>query len=320
MSHKYFSFPAFLLIACVGCASNTDVEKVATEALAQQQDASIQWQADGRTGTVEDGWLASFEDDQLTALVIEALDNNPSLTEAAAGVEQAQALARQAGASLVPSVDLTVSGSRSGLVENGPGPSNAINAGLQVSWEADLWGRIRSGVNQSTANAAAARADYEFAQRSIAANTAIAYFTAIEAQLQKKVAQTSLDLLQKTLRIVEAQYREGAASAQDLALTRSDFAGAQDSVSTAEGAERSALRALELLIGRYPAAELSLRTSLPITPAPPPAGLPADLLERRPDLVAAERRVAAAFNATAQAKAAQLPSLSLTSTIGGSSE
>ncbi len=319
MLHKSLSFATFISIACIGCASNSDIERATAEAVSEQQDARATWQSEGRTGTVEDGWLASFNDPQLTALVVEALDNNPSLAEAAAGVEQAQALARQAGASLVPSVDATVTGSRSGLVEDGPGPSNSINAGLQVSWEVDLWGRIRSGVNQATASAAAARADYEFAQRSIAANTAIAYFTAIEAQLLKDVAETSLELLQKTLRIVEAQHREGAASAQDLALARSDFAAAQDSVTTAEGAERSALRALELLIGRYPSAELSLRSSLPSTPALPPAGLPADLLERRPDLIAAERRVAAAFNATAQAKAARLPSLSLTSTLGGSS-
>lgn len=319
MPHRSLSTLAALLLVNFGCVSKTDVERAAAQALSQQQEMLEQWQSDGRRGTVEDGWLASFNDSQLTAIVIEALDNNPALAEAAAGVEQAQALARQAGASLVPSVDASVTGTRSGSIEDGPGPSNTFNAGIQVSWEADLWGRIRSGVNQATANAAAARADYEFAQRSIAANVAIAYFTAIEAQLQKSVAQSSLDLLQKTVRIVGAQHREGAASAQDLALAKSDFAAAQDRVSTAEGAERSALRALELLIGRYPAADLSLKSNLPAPPAMPPAGLPADLLERRPDVVAAERRVAAAFNATAQAKAARLPSLALTSTLGGAS-
>ncbi len=85
------------------------------------------------------------------------------------------------------------------------------------------------------------------------------------------------------------------------------------------GSFRNALRALEVLIGRYPGAALNVRESLPVAPPPPPAGVPSELLERRPDIVAAERRVAAAFNATAQAKAARLPGVGLTAQSGGAS-
>ena len=97
------------------------------------------------------------------------------------------------------------------------------------------------------------------------------------------------------------------------------MATAREQLVYVESAGRDAVRALEILLGRYPSAELALRTSLPDSPPHPPVGVPSELLERRPDLVAAERRVAAAFNLLDQAKAARLPSLSLTSNIGGSS-
>ena len=109
------------------------------------------------------------------------------------------------------------------------------------------------------------------------------------------------------------------ASAQDVSLARSDLASARERLTTVEGSYRDAVRALEALLGRYPGADLEIRESLPAVPPPAPAGLPSELLERRPDIVAAERRVAAAFNATSQARAAQLPSIGLTGNVGGAS-
>ena len=176
-----------------------------------------------------------------------------------------------------------------------------------------------SGKNAAVASAEAAEADYRFAQYSVAAGVAQAYFIAIEAGLQEGIAQDTVDALNETVRIVSVQYDNGLASAQDLALARSDLATANDGLSTAAGAKRDAIRSLELLVGRYPGAELEVRTSLPQAPASPPAGIPSDVLERRPDLVAAERNVAAAFNSVNSAKAARLPRLSLTSSIGGAS-
>lgn len=309
-----------LITGCMG-PTQRSVEAGVDQAVRESVPAaSAAWRSAAQQGAVEAGWLAQFEDPLLGKLVAEAQANNPSLAAAAAGVEQAQALARQAGAGLVPSVDFSLGGSRSGSLEgNSPSPTTALDTGLQVSWEADLWGRIRSGVAQSAASAAAAQADYRFAYYSLAANTANAYFTAIEARQQTRVAKDSFAALEKIGRIVQAQYDEGAASAQDLALSKSDIASTADRVATLEGAARDALRALELLLGRYPAADAELAEQLPAVPAMPPAGLPSELLERRPDLIAAERQVAAAFNAVNQAKAARLPSLGLTASLGGAS-
>ncbi|MEN1729301.1 MAG: TolC family protein [Pseudomonadota bacterium] len=313
---------ALVLIAGLSaCAtvSQQEVERQVDQATSGSlPTVSEAWKAAEAAGPVKPGWLAGFNDPVLEALVAEAQANNPDLAAASAGVEQAQALARQAGANLTPDVSLSAGAGRGGDFDSDtPGPANSFSAGLQVSWEADLWGRVSSGVSQAAASAQAAEADYRFAQQSIAANTAIAYFTAIEARLQLAISEDNLSIIENTQRIVQAQYDEGVASAQDLALSRSDLASAQDQLVALQGSSRDALRALELLLGRYPGADIEVRDALPDVPPNPPAGLPSELLERRPDLIAAEREVAAAFNATNQAKAAQLPSLSLTANLGG---
>ncbi len=308
-----------LLSACVAPSQTeveTGVDRAASDALPEISPA---WRAAGGAGPVQVGWIAAFNDPVLSALVAEAQANNLDLAVAAAGVQQAQALARQAGASLTPDVNLTAGSARSGQLQGDGTAGSSFNAGLQVAWEIDLWGRIRSGAAQATASAQSAEADYRFAQYSVAASTANAYFAAIEANVQNQIAQDNLELLQKTLRIVQAQYNEGMASGQDLALSKSDLAAAQEQVATLAGASRDALRAQELLLGRYPAADLAVRGSLPAVPKAPPVGVPSTLLERRPDLISAERQLAAAFNAVDQAQAARLPTLSLTGSLGGAS-
>ena len=320
-ARQTMALAAVLLVA--GCATPTQQEveaKVDAAAGEQLTDTPETWRSLGSSDPIQVGWIGSFNDPALTALVAEAQAHNRNLAAAAASLEQAQALARQAGASLTPDVNLALGAARGGALGNdGPSASNTLSAGVQVAWEADLWGRIRSGVAQATASAQAAEADFRFAQYSLAANTAIAYFAAVEANLQTQIAKDSLKVLEDTQRIVDAQFKEGMADAQDLALSKSDLASAQDRVATLEGAGRNALRALELLLGRYPGADVEVRDQLPRVPAPPPADVPSGVLERRPDIVAAERRVAAAFNAVAQARAARLPSVSLTGSLGGTS-
>ena len=310
-----------MMSGCVIPTKQSEVEagidRATREALPQVSKA---WRAASREGVVQVGWIAAFNDPVLSKLVSEAQANNLNLAAAAAGVEQARALARQAGANLTPSLSLTSGAARSGQLNSADSNSaNSFNLGVQATWEVDLWGRVRSGVAQAGASTRAAEADYRFAQYSVAANTAIAYFTAIEANMQTQIAKDSLAALENTQRIVQAQYNEGAASGQDVALSKSDLSAAREQVVTLEGASRDALRALELLLGRYPGADLAVRRTLPVVPPAPPAGVPSEILERRPDLVAAERQVASAFNAVNQAKAARLPSLTLTGGLGGAS-
>ena len=311
---------ACLLTACGAAPSRETIEADVDQAVESETPVlPEQWGTQSDAGVVQVGWIEIFNDPALTRLVTDAQTNNRDLAVAAANVDRAWALARQAGAVLSPDISLAATGGRSGSSDSSSPTTTKLSLGLQVSWEADLWGRLRAGQRGAVASAQAVEADYRFAQYSLAAATAKAYFTSIEAKFQADIARETVKILEETQRIVNVKHDNGMASAQDVSLTRSDLASARERLTTVDGSYRDALRALEVLLGRYPSAELDVRDSLPAVPPPPPAGIPSELLERRPDIVAAERRVAAAFNATAQAQAARLPTVGLTGNLGGAS-
>lgn len=278
------------------------------------------WQAgrDAEPRLVDDGWLANFQDPRLSGLVEEALQNNRDLRGSAAQVAEAEARARQAGASLLPTVDLTSNPQASGTV-NSNGVNRQFNLGLQVSWEADLWGRLRSETRAQALDAIAAAADFEFARQSLAAQVAESWFVSVGNKLQLAFDEDVLEIEQRTQDVVQARVDAGAVSQVDLNVARADVAQAQENVARNRGNLEEAVRSLEVLLGRYPAAELEVAEQLTPVPGPVPAGLPSELMARRPDIVARDRQVAAAFNRTQAAQAARLPSLSLTGVIGGSS-
>ena len=306
-----------LLAACAALSTDADVRRATEQSLPALPD---QWLVEGaRPGEVQIGWIDQIGDPVLSDLVREAQLNNRNIQAAAANVEASWALVRQARAALFPAVNGTFNANRTGRFE-GPVPDvSQFNLTAQAQWEADLWGRVQAGRNAAYASAQAVEADFRFSQYALASAVASAYFTAIEAQLQIGVAERTVAALAEIDRIVRVRYREGFASAQDTAITASDLATAIDSLENARGAARTANRALEFLLGRYPGNQLELASNLPATPAVPPAGIPSDLLERRPDVVAAERQVAAAFANLDQAKAARLPIVTLTGSLGGAS-
>ena len=308
-----------LLIACVSSDSLDRSSTASSEARQSLPNTPISWKsAQQSIGDVKVGWLTTMNDELLTKLVEEAQQNNANLQLASTNVDSARALANQASSSLLPQVNLTAGGSRAGT-QNSSGPRN-LSLGVQTSWEVDMWGRIRSGEQASYQSLAAAESDYKYAQYSIAASVAQAYLAAIEANEQLAIAEQSISALEQTNKIVQVQFDNGIADQQNVSLARSDLASAQEVLASSKGAQRNAVRSLELLLGRYPEAELQVSNELPMLPEPVPAGIPSELLERRPDLLAAERRIAAAFNQLDQAKAARLPSLSLSGSLGGASQ
>ena len=264
-------------------------------------------------------WLSSFQDPLLIDLVKQSLANNRDLMAASANVERARAMAVQAGAQLKPQANLAFAHSRTGSDSGAMPNASSQTLSVQLNWEVDLWGRISAGQQAALVSAEAAEADYKYAQHSLAAASAKAYFVAIEAGQQAGILKNILASLEETLRIVNVQHDNGLATGQDVALTRSDLASSREQLLTLEASQREALRALEVLLGRYPSGDLGVKSTLPQLPGMPPLGIPSEVLERRPDLIASERRVAAAFNQVTQAKAARLPQLNLTSNIGGSS-
>lgn len=262
---------------------------------------------------VADRWLSTFGDPALTALVSEAIAHNADLQAAAARVEQAGGFVKVASAALLPSISLA--GLWSGKASSGSSGLNGVFLNLQL--ELDVWGRLRYGEAAAQAQAEAVAADYAYARQSLAAMIAKAWFIAIEAGLQRAVLTEMLASAEQLQQLALQRERIGPGNELAVAEARADVAGLRDALRQAELARQNALRAIELLAGRYPSAEASVAASFGALPPPVPAGLPSQLLERRPDVVAAERRVAVAFDRVGEAKAARLPRIALTA--GGSS-
>jgi len=138
------------------------------------------------------------------------------------------------------------------------------------------------------------------------------WFLATEAKLQRDNAANMLTAAEQQLKVAKERRRVGVGDEYDVVVAEAGLGGYRDTLKQLELAYQQALRALELLLGRYPAAAIDASDRLPPMPPPVPTGLPSELLERRPDVIAAERRVAAAFNRVGEAKAAMLPKISLT--------
>jgi NodT family efflux transporter outer membrane factor (OMF) lipoprotein len=275
-------------------------ESIAPEKVTQRQAFAGAEAAD--TGEVDDGWIENFHDDRLTRLVDEAMQNNPRIQASAARVERAQALVQQSEASLKPTVG--VGGALAGVTGGKDVPSGG---GLGIAWEADVWGRLRIGVAASKEEMRATQADYAFARMSLAAATAKAWFLAVEAKLQLNFIENVVGLTQEILKLVTTKHEVGKVSMQDVHMARSQLAEIQNARAKAKAAYDEALRSLELLLGRYPAGAIQTADVLAPVPPPIPVGQPSTLLERRPDLIAAEDRVAEAFYAEKGAELLRLP-------------
>ena len=266
-----------------------------------------EWAGAVADGDVTGGWLASFADAELEQLVAEALQANPDLRAAGARVEQSQARLAAAQGLLRPAIALLGQGSTKF------GSDSGLNiALLSVSWELDLWGRLRYARNAAREDYASAQADYAFARQLLAARVAQSWFTATQVALQRDLARELVEATDKLAALARTRLSVGAGDERDVVLAEANANQYRDAAAQIELAYAQTLRALELLLGRYPAAELQSRSDLPLPPAEVPAGQPLQMLERRPDLVAAERRVAAAFDRVGEARAARLPTLALT--------
>ena len=262
-------------------------------------------------GAVAGGWAATFNDPRLDALIAEAVEHNPDLLVAAARIEVAAQYVEVADSKLYPQVNALA---RDGGEMSGDS-SGLTGGGIFADWEVDLWGRIRAGKAANVAGYESTVADTEYARQSIAAMVAKSYFLAVEARLQQTLAEDMVIASEQLVMLTAERQRIGRGDGFDAALSRATTESFRDAVLELSLAREQALRAIETLLGRYPSATVDIATELAQAPAPVPAGLPSELLERRPDVIAADRRVAAAFYRIKEAKAARLPALSLTASV-----
>ena len=280
------------------------------------------WKAPAADGELAPGWWNSFGDPKLDVLIAETLAHNPTLKGAAARIAQAEAQAVIAGADLYPHLAAGASGTKSKAVSSSSGnisrPSR-LGVSLELSWELDLWGRIRSGRLAALEDVYGARALWEASRLSLAGQTAKGWFLCIESWEQRKLASDTVENHRATADMVRERYKMGLSPALDLRLSLSNLARSRSILVIRRETYQRSLRQLEALLGRYPSGEVKTATRLPGLPAPVPAGLPSTLLSRRPDLASSKAKVYAAQARLAQAKAALLPRLSLTASGGASS-
>ncbi len=292
--------------------------------------APDQWTAsDVDDSEIRAEWWTAFEDERLDELVGKALEHNYDLQAAAARLTAAAMQAKITGADLWPSISggWRGSGQRQNFIGLPiPGAEGEVlsrsftssGVSLDISWEVDIWGKIRARKFAATKDFEAAAADLWAARLSLVAQTSKAWFAVLEALQQVELAQTTVTSYGGTAGRVRGRYERGVQSSLDLRLALSSLAGAEALLQQRKEQLDRGIRQLELLLGQYPAAAIQPTEALPAVPPIPPAGVPSELVSRRPDLIAAEKRMWAAGARWSEARKALYPSISLSGSFGTS--
>lgn len=307
---------AALVLACswlYGCALSTPPER--PEVLARALPATTQvpdnWQQAGsRPGEVGNNWLASFADPQLEGIVAEALANNPDLRQAASTVLIVAQSINLANAPLLPQVGGQVGETATRDFDESD-TNTADQASVILSWELDIWGRLRAQKAAAQANYASAALDYAYARQSLAATTAKSWFAAVQATHLLALAEQSTAIYTQLLTVSQLRNRAGKVSDFDVIQAQAALDSSEAALQDARNNAAVARRNIELLLGRYPAAEIAV--ALPSSALPPAVqgAAPLSLLARRPDVLAAEQQVRAAFRNLEADRLALLPDFSV---------
>ena len=267
-------------------------------------------------------WWQLFADPALDRLETRAQAANQDLQAAAARVEQARASAGLARSELVPQVefDPSLSRARTSATTDNPVPqlvTTTVSAPLVASWEIDLFGRVRRLNESARADAEASAATFESVRLALTADVAANYFTLCGLDREIALLQETTVLRRRALDLVSAQHQAGATAELDVARAETELATVETEAAAIANRRAAVQNALAVLLGA-PASEFALVTDSGVEALPPvvPSGLPADLLERRPDIAAAERTLAAANARIGVAKAAFFPAISLTGSAG----
>jgi NodT family efflux transporter outer membrane factor (OMF) lipoprotein len=310
---------ATLLLA--GCASAPVYQKPTLELPAAWQSDSVFQTAAPNDTVLKGNWWEIYGDAQLNQLVQQSLARNQSLAAAAARLEQARSQVTVSSAGLFPQASLQAGAARQRTSANRPlnvydvtnqsTVQNNYQLGFAVNYEADLFGRVRSNVSSAQASAQQATADFENARLVLVAELAADYFNLRELDAEIAVFDESLALQRKAYDFIQARHELGAATGLDLAQQQSLLDASSTQLELLRQQRAQYEHALATLTGT-PAPSFTLApASSALTPPTVPAGLPAEILQRRPDIASAERAVAAANANIGVARAAYFPTINL---------
>ena len=278
-----------------------------------------QWEF-GDGGTVMP-WISDVQDPKLRQLIRTALDRNFDLKAVVTRVDAARARSRIVGADRLPELDLEFTGSRRKRnTVDGDSVFDTtltdLSLSLELAWELDVWGRLRASTRAAIAQYQAAEADLAAARLLLSANIARAWFIAVEADQQTILARNTLRSFRNSRDIIEQRFQRGIGTALDVRLSRGNVATAEANLYLNQRQRDAAIRTLKVLLGAYPDADIELASKLPEVQNRVPAGLPSDLLLRRPDLNAEQWRVLAASELVRSAQKRLLPRFVLTGSGG----
>ncbi len=318
--HLRLEFSVLALAAALaGCAVGPRYETPASAAPAawKEQPAAAGWLPAAPADALDRGdWWKRFGDATLDALAARVQVSNQNIAAAVSSYAQAQALVREQRAALWPQVSIKGSGARNGSRQSGSVPANSFAADLGVDWAPDVWGRLRQAVTGAQANAQASEADLASARLSAIGTLAIDYFSLREADAEIGLLDQTIAGYERAYTITRNRYAAAIAAQTDVLQAQSQLASARSSRVALQRNRATLEHAIAVLVGAAPA-DFSLPPAA-WTPTVPgvPAGVPSTVLQRRPDIAAAERAVAAANAQIGIARAAYFPNFGLSASVG----
>jgi NodT family efflux transporter outer membrane factor (OMF) lipoprotein len=291
------------------CAVGPDYHRpsfATTESFKEQKE----WKPSEPSDVLDRGpWWNIFHDDDLTRLELQINISNENVKAAVAAYDQAQGLVAQARASYWPSIAASVGAQQSAI---GKGPAlTGISAGVSGDWTLDIWGQIRRTVESDRASAEASAAALAAAQLSAQATLAIDYFELRAQDQLQRILDDIVDAEDKSLKITESRYKFGVAAKADVVTAQTQLLNSQAQQVNARIQRGILEHAIAVLVGQQPASFTLTPTAMRSDVPTVPAGVPSALLERRPDVAEAERRMASANAGIGIAKSAYFPTLTL---------
>ena len=327
-SRSFFLAPALSVALLSGCAIGPDYQRPQTAAPLEYKQAAGWTQANPSDSLARGAWWELYGDQQLNGLVEKLNSSNQTIAQSEAQFRQAQALVRSARGAFLPSADLSVGKTRSSqgtgssnssLTSSSSGIRDTLNAQVGVSWEADVWGKLRRGLEANEASAEASLADLAAMRLSQQSELVQNYLQLRVIDEQKRLLEATVEAYQRSLKMSENQYRAGISGKDAVAQAQTQLRNTQASLIDLIWQRAQFENAIAVLTGQAPAGfNLAQINNVPELPQIP-VSLPSQLLERRPDIASAERSVIAANANIGVAKAAYYPDFSLSLSGGYSS-
>nr|WP_283937967.1 efflux transporter outer membrane subunit [Sphingomonas caseinilyticus] len=306
-----------------GCVQGPNYQKPAVEVPAAYRFGDEAYQASTPTGS--EVWWNGFGDPVLDGLVVEALENNRDLRIATARVDEFAAILAGTKSQGLPQVGYGLSGNRQRTSEEKlpaliDPESTTWSALLSASWEIDLWGRIRRETEAARANLLVTEEARRGVILTIISSVVISYVTLLDLDEQRRVTEATIAGRSKSVDVFETRLAGGWISEFEMSQVRSEYEAAQAQLPAVKQAIAVQENALSVLVGHNPTPVVRGRDIASLNAPPIPAGLPSDLLNRRPDIMAAEQQLVASNALIGAARALFFPRISLTAVFGFVSE